>query len=60
MDKVSLTTVKRMTSSTAASTSHTGISRNSPGHHMTDEPRAGLIISSSKANGEALLQMCGK
>ena len=49
---------KAMTSSSVTPSSRTGTSTTSPGHHLTDEHRARLIIYSSMANGEALFKMC--
>ena len=59
IEKESLTSEKRATSSSAAPSSRIGSSTNSPAHHLMDEPRARLITSSSIANREALFKMCG-
>ena len=58
MGMESLTAVKRISSSSAAHSSRTGTSTNSPEHHLTDEPRARLITSIS--NREALFKMSGQ
>ena len=49
MEKESLISVKRIASSSAATSSLTGTSTNSPGHHLTDEPsQIDHIIINSK------------